>query len=236
MRLRVADIRRTNLPHVETLGQLTPLSFNPSQGLAEQVHIQFFANNIAGSEFNFYGPRMSRVSSYLQAKLGLRVKFDLALRASIAEQLQQLREIRLFRLAITPSLLDELGRTDPSVAGMFANAASFGEPQRMEIVLRTRPRSRDSLGGRVREAIGLLANNPAVLEGATIFQTEGRLEDGSLREINLLRDDLRVERQVLRVSGTRELQPASVYAAIESAYAELRQEIEQSHGVWFQHE
>jgi hypothetical protein len=229
VRLRVADIRRTLLPQLELGGEVTPLQIERRAGLAEQVHVQFFPNNLAGSEFNFYGPRMSRVAQLLRAKAGVTVRFLPAVRGSAIDQLRQLREVRLFQLAVTPSLIDELNRTDQTVGDMFRSASQFGEPERLEIILRPRRFSRNSIGERVRGALFELARNPAILDGAEVFKTAGITDDGHRRVVNLLRDELRVERPVRRLrDGSRGLDSDSVYDAIGSAYNELREELDRS--------
>jgi len=231
VRVRVADIRRTNLPQLEAAGALTRLEIDERAGLAEQVHIQFFPDNIAGSEFNFYGPRMTRVAGFLRAKLGLDIGFLPAIRGSAVEQLERLDGVRLFQLSITPALIDEVGRTDPTLASMFRSAREFGQGERLEVVIRPRKYGREPLGERVRESMLGLVRSPRILDGADVFRTAGS-EGGRRVELNLLQDDLRVERPVRRLGdGSRALDPASVYAAIESAYDELRDELARARGL-----
>ena len=67
-RLRLGNVRRRYLPRVEEGGVLSDLQIPPSSGIAEEIHVVFFPNNIVGSEFNFYGPRISRLRRYLAAK------------------------------------------------------------------------------------------------------------------------------------------------------------------------
>ena len=67
-RMRLGNIRRTDLPQMEQGGSLRPLLLPGKAGLAESVHMMFFPGNIVGSDFNFYGPRVSRFSYYLAEK------------------------------------------------------------------------------------------------------------------------------------------------------------------------
>lgn len=58
------------MPLVEEAGGLNGLNLTTNQGLYEPIHLQVFANNIIGVEFNFYGPRPSRLGSYLRQAIG----------------------------------------------------------------------------------------------------------------------------------------------------------------------
>ena len=69
-RMRLATIRRSGLPLIEQGGNLNGLNLTADQGLYEPIHIQVFDNNIIGVEFNFYGHRPSRLSSYLRRVTG----------------------------------------------------------------------------------------------------------------------------------------------------------------------
>jgi len=231
-RLRVADIRRQNLPQRELDGALGPLMIGDRAGLAEQIHVAFFDHNIVGSEFNFYGPRMGRVARYLRDKVGpTEISFEFLIRGDVISQLNQLKDIRLFQLRISPSNVNEIGRLDDSVADMFRSALALGETGRVEVILRPAPYSREPLSGRIREALFALAGKRETLDAADVFKTAGLSEDGRIRHIDLLKDELVVEREVRRLNdGSRALDADSVYRAIDSAYEDLRAELEDAAG------
>ena len=69
-RLRFGVSRRSGLPLLERDGRVGPLNIAADAGLAELVHVVFFPDNIVGSEFNFYGPRVPRLRSYFEEKAG----------------------------------------------------------------------------------------------------------------------------------------------------------------------
>jgi len=50
---------------------LTDLNVQTFEGLVEPVHVVFFRGGLVGVEFNFYGPRPSRLGYYLQKMAGL---------------------------------------------------------------------------------------------------------------------------------------------------------------------
>jgi hypothetical protein len=231
-RLRVADIRRQDLPQLEREGALTRLAIDQRAGLAEQVHVAFYDNNIVGSDFNFYGPRMSRVARYLRDRAGIQeFSFEYLIRRDVVSQLNQLQDIRLFQLRISPSHIDEIGRLDESVAAMFRSASALGDAGRVEVILRPVPYSREPLSGRVKEALLALVGRRETLDAADLFKTAGLAADGRVRGLDLLKDQLVVEREVRRLGdGSRALDRDSVYRAIDGAYADLRADLENAPG------
>ena len=57
--------RRNALPLIEDKGNFTELIIPPTAGVAEITHfVHFVEDNLMGIEFNFYGPRFSRLSFY----------------------------------------------------------------------------------------------------------------------------------------------------------------------------
>ena len=66
--LRFCQIRRTGLPQLEQGGTVSDLNLAADAGLLEPVHVAFFSDNIVGADFNFYGPRLSRLGYYLRVK------------------------------------------------------------------------------------------------------------------------------------------------------------------------
>jgi hypothetical protein len=175
---------------------------------------------------------MTRAAGYLRAKAAIHVlTFDFLIRRNVLEQLDQLRDIRMFQIRVSPAHIDEIARADPSVAALFGNALALGEPGRIEVILRPVPYSREGLPARVREAIRAIIGHKESLDAVDVFKTAGSGYDGRSREIDLLRDELVTEREVRRVGDrSRALESGSVYAAIESAYDELRPALEAAAG------
>ena len=96
--LKFCQVRRTDLPQVEQAGHVSDLPIGVTAGLLETVHVVFFPNNIVGAEFNFYGPRLSRLENYLHFKSNGAVPFATfypLVRGDAAQQLNQLQEIRV---------------------------------------------------------------------------------------------------------------------------------------------
>ena len=113
-RLRMGLIRRSGLPRVEDAGRVLPLAIASTQGLVEQTHLVFFDKGIVGGEFNFYGPRPSRLADYLEQKVPHfpRISLDILLNRDSTEQLAHLRDVRLIDLRLRKDYVDVLADAD----------------------------------------------------------------------------------------------------------------------------
>lgn len=230
-RLRVGTIRRSGLPQMERGGQLSALPISPTSGLAEQVHVTFFGNNIVGSEFNFYGPRLSRLADYLAERLGVRnprVSFDPLIRQDVMQQLQRLGDIRLLRMRIKASFTETIRQLDQDLGSAFEAAQRAGDAEEVEITLRMKAHSRDSLSQRAMGFVRKLAQRSDARTEMSDFTVRGlNTETGQVEVVDALNDHLIAKKQIIRESRrSRALNSAAAYAAIEEAYEELRDELE----------
>jgi len=236
VKLRLGMVRRSGLPEVENIGSLSPLSIPVTAGLLEPVHVVFFPNCIVGVEFNFYGPRMSRLSSYIQNKCSTvtrPVYFDLLLRRDIQEQLQNMGDIRMFQLRLHRSYFDLAQEADNSLGAAFKAAEESSEATTIEILLRNQRYSHEPLPQKVFGWIKKLAELPRIREGAEVFKVRARNElTDRVEEFDLLKDQLVAVRQVLKQDERlRAIRPDSMYRAIESAYKDLKESLEMAAGI-----
>ncbi len=132
-RFRLGQIRRTGLPGIENQGQIKPLSIPADSGLAEVTHFAVFDSGIVGVEFNFYGPRPSRLPSYLSAKCGKLIPeftCDPLLKRNIEQQLKELTVLKLFQLRIDPAYVSVVSKANDSLGAAFKAALEAGEARR----------------------------------------------------------------------------------------------------------
>lgn len=235
-KLRLATVRRSALPQVEDHGTVSALQLPATSGLVEAIHVVFFPDNIVGSEFNFYGPRLSRLSGYLAARaqdVTPVVSFEPLLRGDVADQLRRLEDIRLLQLKITASYADVVEQANRDLGNAFKAAARAGAADDLEIILRPRPYSRGSLAEELLAAVRQLAGRNDLRENSSRFVVRGlNRENEHIDEIDVLKDKLiSVKRIVREDERTRALVARSAYEAIEEAFAELRDDVIQAAGV-----
>ncbi len=233
-RMQFATVRRAGLPLVEDgSGTLTSLGIPPSSGLAEITHVLFFPNNILGAVFNFYGPRPTRLSGYLKAKVPgtpAELSIEPLIRADVAEQLDRFETLRLVDLKIRPSYAQIVEQANDSLGSAFtaATAAVTDGAKGLQLVLTSDRKKTASLGQTLMNAVKWLAARDDLHENVSRFTVGGLdSETGNSAKLDLLSDKLVMAKKIVRQSArSRALDNNSAYSAIQEAYNELSDELE----------
>lgn len=234
--LQVGNLRRTGLPQLERRGNMVPLEIPAAGGLVELVHVVFFPNNIVGSEFNFYGPRLSRLGHYLGVKAGhihKSVEFLPLLRQDVLDQLSRLKDIRLFQIKMRASYADVIAEADKDLGSAFAAAAKAGDAETIEIILSPKPYSREPISEKLLSLAKRLAKRTDTREEVSRFVVKGFDDEaGRSQLIDILSDRL-ISRKliVLQDKRTRALDPDSTLKAIVEAHAELKDQLHNAAGI-----
>lgn len=234
--MRVGLIRRHALPQIENKGVLSPLNIPLTSGLAEQSHVVFFPDNIVGADFNFYGPRIGRLATYLCAKAGEHcegIRFQLLLRKDMGERLAKLKDVRLFQLRVEPSYLETLKSADDDIYAAFAAANRLSNAEEIEVLLKPRPRSRSPLLGKLLSITKMLGMRKNLNESIAKFTVKGLNEETHrVEKLDVLNHLLLSKKRIIRADNrTRALNRDSAYQAIREAYVELKAEIAVARGV-----
>ena len=191
--LRFCQVRRNGLPQVEQAGVVNELIIADDAGLLEPVHVVFFDDNIVGADFNFYGPRLSRLGYYLRTKAGVNgqlLQFLPLLRHDVADQLNRLDEIALFDLRVKASYAKSVSQKDESLdAAIKANLRVLADDtEDVQLILRAGRGHRRGALRRLVDAIKGLINSENFRENTERFQVRGRMNDtGKVDTIDLLK-------------------------------------------------
>lgn len=232
-RLIIGSLRSSGLPELEQDGQFKKLEVSDTEKIAEKTHVVFFENNIVGVEFNYYGPRVSRLSHYLRAKGMAKVEFDPLLNRDVQDQLKHLQDVRVLDLRLRRDGLDLLREGQESLPAALRGLSEKVDAPVVELILRQPPRSRKAFGSAMLDFVKTLAGMPQTREAAGLFRVKG-MDDRTKRvsEFDLLEDKF-VSRRTVPKEGTkhRVINSDSMFSEIESAYAELRLQLEQAVGV-----
>jgi hypothetical protein len=236
--LLYCQIRRTGLPQLEQAGTVSDLNIAADAGLLEPVHVTFFPNNIVGADFNFYGPRLSRLGYYIRVKSSNAVPlaiFNPLLRLDVSAQLDHLTEIRLLDLTVQASYIETVRQADASLGEAFAANARVldGDVEELEIVLRPSKNARLGALNRLLAPLRTLARGPELRENARRFQVRGKHDQtGKVELIDLLRDQLIARKQILRVGErSRAVDAGSAFEAIRTAHDELGDDLRRAAGI-----
>lgn len=237
-RFALATIRRVGLPRAEARGKLSSVPLAADQGLHEPIHMVRFDDNIIGVEFNFYGPRPSRLPFYLKHAIGdsaPEFTLEALLNQNVAAELSKQQELRLVDLQVRASFAKTLGDADgKGLASVLSTAAEASNAQVVGLTLRPEPRGRKPLTKKVQDFVSSMAQRDGIHENATRFVVKGVGPDGNVTELDLLEDRL-VSRKKMLTTGksSRAVKESSAYAAIEEAYAELKDELKLAAGISF---
>lgn len=227
----LGGIRRVDLPQIENQGEITPLEIPEKSGLVEQTHIVFFDNNIVGCDVNFFGPRISRLSYYLSEKaFGVApeiMKFNPILRRDVYKQLKKMKFLKMMTLRIRAPYVETIAKINDNLGEAFKSALQAGQTDDAEIILKTTKRHQGWLASSLLESVKTLSKNPEMQYEIEKFSVNGyNEEDGKIVDLNLLSDKLIVKRAISRAgSRSRALNSKSAFAAIISAYEDLKEEI-----------
>lgn len=230
-RMRLATVRRSGLPLLEEAGSLSPLGVAAAAGLYEPIHVMFFPSNVVGVEFNFYGPRPSRIPSYLMRTAGHACptfSLDALIRQDVMEQLKRLKRLRVLDLKVRASYASAVAEADADLGAALDAAARVGQSEVVHLVLQPAPHRRNWLTEKALAAVRNLAARPDLRENALGFSVRGLDEEHDrIEEIDVLKDELVVTKKVVRLDDrSRAVDDAAAYAAIEEAYTELKTELE----------
>jgi hypothetical protein len=234
-KVRFCKIQRDDFPQTEHRGNLADLEIPEEYGLAECVHAIFFPENIVGLEYNYEGPRPSRISDYLYTKTKnvctQMPVFEQLLQQDAIEKLEHMRTVRKFSLKVRESLFSSVKQADESLANAFQAARELSQANEIELTLSV-GRMKGTLGTKVLEAakrlLTLRDTNHDVIGG----EIKGYNDAGNIEIIDLLNAKLVAEKSIPR-NQARTSVPRSecVYAAIEEAYRELKDQFPSALGV-----
>ena len=229
--IQFCRIRRAGLPQLEKAGQIIDLNLDNDSGLLEAVHLVFFPDNIVGCEYNHYGPRVSRLGSYLQTKSNETVPkayFHPLLRGNAAKQLDRLSEISLMDISIRPAFINFVRQVDKSLADAFdASAQVLSDPEKVQLVIKPQRESRYAALQKLLTPIKEMIGEAEFRQAADRFKLRGRCEDTDRVEtIDLLKDQLISTKKIVRLNErSRALDPDSAFDAVREAYQELRDDL-----------
>jgi hypothetical protein len=222
--IRLALVRRNNLPEVEDAGAVKPLNLAQQEGLSEKTHIVFFPDRIVGIDFNFYGPRISSLRKYLKEKLELNVWFKRLLRHDALEQLQEMDGATSVIIKVEPGYAAEVAKRSSTIGNALAAMSDIKNTQAVEVRISAR---RGTFLRGLLDDVKRIAGLDTLPEHAAKFVVKGRSEfERRAREVDVLSDGLVFEEAVLRQTERgRAVLSTDMFKAIRKGYDTLQAEI-----------
>ena len=225
-RLYFGKARWEDQPLKEHNGARSPLELGENESLLEGVHaVVFYAGPywFIGCEYNFYGPRITRLAKYLAEKSGCPGLTIMPLiRHDAEEKLSALQDVRLFWFRIHPSYVATLAKTprNDDIEGFLDSAQRLGRVHSVDVILRSEFRSKSKLPLSLANYLLQLVKSPEASTGIVEAKIRGLdSESGHVELIDMLNAQITAKVRVAR-AGPRTSAPNSeaLYAAIEAAY------------------
>ncbi len=223
-KIRFANIRRNALPLAEIGGQLTDLNLADEAGIYEVSHLCIFPDGIVGMEFNFYGPRPSRLAPYLRRAVGgdcPEFALEALLRQDVATVLSRKRAVRKLDLLVRQPYIDVIAQANASLGSALRAAETASRADCVGVYLEPEPYQRRNLSGGILDTLRQLARRSDLRENARTLRATVVDQEDRTEEIDLLRDELISVKKILRQHGrTRVLLGDDAYAKIMDAHTE----------------
>ncbi len=150
------------------------------------------------------------------------------MRQDIADQLDNLTEMRLFELKVYHSYIAAIRQADDSVAdALEANGRMVDSPEKVQVIAQPSDDGRESTLSRFIGTIKELLGRDDLRANAEHFRISGKRRDtGRVDTINLLNAHLITNKRIVRVSErSRVVESASAFEAIREAHDEMADEI-----------
>jgi hypothetical protein len=225
-RLRLYRIRRGNLPETEEAGNFEELELAAQRGLAESIHILLFEEGVIGSEYNHYGPRITTFGQFLNERCGLELRIRPFIRQDVFSAILGMREIRRFRVKVSPHGIAELQQQGVALSEGFDAADVFRAGKYVDVTLASEPGDAGFTEQVKRFFRGLRSSqvDPTTLVDAA--QVYGVTASDVLDDFDLLRDRVVIVDHIRRESPRhRTLDTQAAFSAIEAAHERLADEM-----------
>jgi hypothetical protein len=223
-KIRFANIRRNALPLAEVGGQLTDLNLADEAGIYEVSHLCIFPDGIVGMEFNFYGPRPSRLAPYLRRAVGEdcpEFTLEALLRQDVAAVLSRQKAVRKLDLNIRQPYITVITQANASLGSALRAAETASRADCVGVYLEPEPYQRRNLDGGILDMLRQLVRRSDLRENARTLRVTVVDQEDRTEEIDLLRDELISVKKILRQHGrTRVLLGDDAYAKIMDAHTE----------------
>lgn len=219
--------RVTGLPSIEIRGVTSPLSIPDDAGLYEPTHFMIFDHNILASEFNFYGPRITSLRTYLYAKLREivdEIEILPLMNQEFTTIVSNVGNIRKFRLKIHRDGIQLTRDLDANLYSTFEAARNVSDSEDIEITFSARKYSRDDIDiPFFRRLAGWLSTLGVKEQIETLKINAMDTITNEMKEFDLLEEFIVAKKDVVKVDDIhRSVSSDDMYRVIQESYNELR--------------
>jgi len=227
-RFRMAIIRRSGFPLLDTRGCLTPIQAAVDAGLAEVTHFLYTKDGLLAVEYNHFGPRPSRVAHYIHSMFPEdcpAFSFDPVVRSDALAQLQRMSGLKVAEFRVPSEVLAAVPKPNALLTQLHEMADATGSTT-LQLTLRV-ARTGTLAEDTVKEASRSLAKEAAREGAPAAIRVKGfDPEMNRLDVVDLLNGRLYSVQEIARASETSgALDDGSAYSALSTAYEERRDDL-----------
>ncbi len=226
LKLQFGKTRQSGLPQIEGLKTVRPISLKPEEGINDLCHIVAFDKGVVGFEFNFHGPRISRLADFINSKTSHKIKFMSLLNKEAAERLSDLEGITLFDFKVKSEYLTELTDKKNDLMNVLGQIQDQSEGFELHVIIKSNAKESENLSSRVMSSLKNLMTkaDPSKIDRLKVKGYSNGL--GKIDEIDLLNEALVSRQGILQLNPKyRTLSTDGAFKAIEHAYKELSEDI-----------
>lgn len=231
LRLRFGRTRMGNLPLKEQAGKLEHLQLAIDQGLVEMFHMVIYREGFAAADFNFSGPRVSRLSDYLFAKrneLDEKVVFHPLFQRDIVSLVERMPVVQWLEISGKPTASAILAQADQGLGQALKTLGEAGAEKAVRLGLGTERGHHSKLQQLALELAKVVTKQISYAKDELrVLRVKGVNERGKIDAVDLLEQHLVVFKVIERLSlESRALSPESAYLQIDAAHDELLDQLE----------
>lgn len=228
---KIGRTRLTNLPPIDTVGTVAPLTLPAGSGLFEACHFVLFPNGLIGYEANFFGPRLGRLCHYLEDKaddLVERVEYRLLWTQDVEQKLQNVESVTLFSMRAHRDVAEAIAYHDHGLGNVFNAAKTLTAAPLIQIDLRVPKHKRKGFHVPWLEKLVPMLGDGDIRQGIESLWLRVKNDtDKQSRLLDLLQDVLIAQKSVMKGDeNISAVDAQSMYTAILQARQELQPAIE----------
>lgn len=230
LKLKFGKTRLTNLPVKERGGKISPLDLAVDEGLLELCHVIIYENGFVAAEFNFEGPRMTRLAEYLYEKRHLfseKISFLPLFEKDILGLVEAMATIKFLELKGEPDAKAVLAKADQNLAGAFDAMVQLGGTESVSLELSGHNSPRSKLRDIATKLAKLAQSRPALVQhGVKVLKIRGFNSEGRVDIIDLLEDHLVSVKEFERLhENGKAVDSEAAFEQLDQAYKEKEAEL-----------
>ncbi len=229
---QIINSRKDDLPQLESSRELSPLRLENNQGLANVTHFVLFNTNVVGVEFNFYGPRISKLKNFLKLFYEDQYSLEIRLMTSedILEKIKKYGEIYSVDVQIRREVSHLMEKSDNPLFHIFKTIRQTTPADVLRFSGQIDKKKRDEKSFKTMIDPVLkkeYLDNPEFMDGMEIFKIKAKnKETDRIDDIDVLKDRLTETKAIKPIdTNHKAVDSNSMFNAIIEAYDDLKTEI-----------